>query len=226
MDLNSFIPFTTISISDLEEAIVKYLDKTRATLKQVESMKAVSWEYLQDTLYLDLYKLNQIWGILGHLESVNDTEEIRCLQEKYQPKITEFYVSLGQNSKLYAHYQSIKENEYASLDPEAQRIIDNEFRDFFLNGISLENNKQLLYKTLQSELNQLSTKFAQNNLDATDRYIKYVSLNELSGIPLDTLKMFKDASTLDGKEDLYKITLHMPSYLPVMQYCDNRELLE
>ncbi len=47
----------------------------------------------------------------------------------------------------------------------------------------------------------------------------------MTGIPEDVLQVAKEATVAD-KKDGYKFTLHFPSYMPVLQYADNRNLRE
>ncbi|TXH58095.1 MAG: M3 family peptidase, partial [Bacteroidia bacterium] len=114
---------------------------------------------------------------------------------------------------------------YHLLDTEQQKIIDNEFRDFFLNGMSLNTEDKNIYKNYQTQLNELTTKFEQNVLDATDQYAKFVTAKELNGIPDDILPIYHDPK-MENEANSYKITLHAPSYIPIMQYCANRKLRE
>ena len=63
-------------------------------------------------------------------------------------------------------------------------------------------------------------------LDATDAFALYIDdAAQLNGLPEDALAAARQAAEADGK-DGYKLTLQMPSYLPVMQYCDHRDLRE
>lgn len=223
-DFTDYIPFGSFSTNDIEKALYQSLDTAKHALAAVEASTNVTWESLQQSLYLPLYKLNQLWVITGHIESVNDTAELRALQEKFQSLISEFYVGLGQSKSLYHHFKHIKETEFHNLDVEAQKIINNEFRDFVLSGIDLPEEEQQKYKEIQNELSKTGTKFEQNLLDATDSYEKFVTLDELVGVPDDIVALYKQAAIDADKPDLYKITLHMPSYLPIMQYCASRSL--
>ena len=79
---------------------------------------------------------------------------------------------------------------------------------------------------VQEELAQLSAKFEENLLDATNDFSLFIDdCTLLAGIPADALEAMKAAAEADSKPG-WKITLHMPSYLPVMQYADNRALRE
>lgn len=223
---HQFIKFNQLDNSSLESLLIDNLNQVMHGLEQVKQTSNLTWHSLQHMLYNHLYELNQIWGLIGHLESVNSSQQLRELRDKYQNQITRFYVSLGQSTELYRHLQQIKQSEYANLGVEDKKIIDNEFRDFKLSGIELNPQQQEQFKNIQERLTELTTKFEQNVLDATDSYSKFVTEEELNGMPADLLAQYKHAAINDNKPELYKITLHMPSYFPVMEHCQNRQLRE
>lgn len=226
MDNFTFIPYQQFNLDELDQAVTTLLNELNLTLAQVLTTATPTWQTVAQPLHLQIYKFNRIWGIVNHLMAVNDSQAMRDLYNKHQQIVSNFFVSLAQNETLYSYYNQIKHNDYPNLNQEQQKIIDNEFRDFYLSGISLSKDKQQQFKQIQNNLEQLSTKFAQNVLDATDSFVKYVELAELKGIPDDMLSLYKNAAISDGKPELYKITLHMPSYLPIMQYCENSHLRE
>lgn len=223
--MTQFIPFNSIDTAYLETKLEQELASTRETIQKLEKESISSWDMIISPLQQKLYLLNQVWGIVGHLQGVKDSPELRSLHEKYLPILTELYVNLGQNKQLYKHIQKIKDTEFGALNSEQQKVIDNELRDFRLSGITLPEDKQQLFKQIQNQLSELSTKFEHNVLDSTDSYAKYVTKDDLAGVPEDSLALYQALATQDGK-DGYKISLHMPSYLPVMQFASNRKLRE
>ncbi|MFN8771167.1 MAG: M3 family metallopeptidase [Neisseriaceae bacterium] len=220
------MPYGNFTILELGEAIDESLKSAWDTLNDVLAQTTVSWEHTIEPLHTKIYNLNRLWGELNHLMSVADSDEIRNLYDKLQGKITDFYVNLGQNQQLYEKYNNIKENSYDKITKEQQRVLDNEFRDFYLSGINLPKDEQLKFKQIQNDLDKITTKFAQNVLDSTDASVKYVTLADLPDVPDDILFMYHEEAKRDGKDNLYKITLHTSSYLPIMQYCSNQKLRE
>ncbi|MBY0379442.1 MAG: oligopeptidase A, partial [Burkholderiales bacterium] len=221
-----FIPYGEFNLSELEQAIYNGLDNANTILANAVANTISSWEQTIAPLHECIYKLNRLWDSLNHLMTVTDSKEIRDVYNKLQLPITDFFVNLGQNKKLYDHYNNIKQNSYSKLTIEQQKVLDNEFRDFYLSGISLPYDKQQQFKQTENSLEQASTTFAQNVLDATDNFVKYVTQADIAGVPHDILAMLKNEALKDEKQDLYKLTLHMTSYLPIMQYCENRTLRE
>lgn len=221
--MTEFIPFDQITIDVLNNELEQNLTATKTMITQIENVATSNWDNVMQPLQQQMTVLNKWWGIVGHLQSVKDSPELRDLHDKYLPQITDLYVNLGQNQKLYQHIKTIHDTEYNTLNAERKRVIDNELRDFCLSGISLPTEQQEQFKQLQNKLSELSTAFEHNVLDATDGFAKYITLDDLKGVPEDSLQMYQALAVADGK-DGYKVTLHMPSYLPIMQYADKREL--
>lgn len=223
--MTKFIQFATQTLDQLEQDLVTKLEQTKQLIKRIEIEPNGRWDSVMAPLQNQLYLLNQSWGLIGHLQSVKDSPELRELHDRYLPQLTELFVTIGQNEQLYRQISLIKEHEFGQLNPERQQVINNELRDFKLSGISLPADKQQQFKQIQQQLSELTTKFEHNVLDATDSFSRYAGKDELSGIPEDTLGLYQALAEQDDK-DGYKITLHMPSYLPLMQYCSNRQLRE
>jgi oligopeptidase A len=114
--------------------------------------------------------------------------------------------------------------EYATLTPAQRKIVDNEIRDFRLSGAELPEDQKPRFQAISEELASLSAKFSENLLDATNAFAQFVTDDaKLAGIPDDVRQAAREAAEKDGKSG-WKFTLHMPSYLPVMQYAEDREL--
>jgi oligopeptidase A len=172
-------------------------------------------------------QLSRAWGQVSHLHSVMDSPELREVYNENLPKITQYYAELGQHEGLFHKFKVLKNSPaFASLAPAQQKIIDNELRDFRLGGAELPEAAKKRFMEIQQALAARSAKFEENLLDATNAFAHYVeNRDELAGLPEDVLEMSRAAAEADGKAG-WKFSLHMPSYLPVMQYADNRGLRE
>jgi oligopeptidase A len=81
------------------------------------------------------------------------------------------------------------------------------------------------FAAIQERQAELSQKFSENALDATDAFGYYADLSELNGVPDDVKQTALKGAQAEGK-DGYKLTLKMPCYLPVMQFADSSALRE
>ena len=221
----SFINFDTLTIESLKNDVLTEINNTQAFLDNLAETKEVTWLAVMKPFQLQMGKLQHVWGIIEHLHSVKNSDDLRELHDEFLPKITDLYVSIGQNSSLFKLVKNIAKND-STLNAEQHKVLDNDLRDFKLAGIDLPEAEKVLYKSVQSRLSEMSSKFEHNVLDATDSYSYYAKFEELDGIAEDVVAMYKNLAVAEDRQDEYKITLHMPSYLPVMQYAKNRELRE
>ena len=172
-------------------------------------------------------KVSRAWSQVGHLNAVINSPELREAYNNNLAKLTDFYSDLSQDDRLYAKYRTISTSaDFAKLNQAQQKIINNEVRDFKLGGAELAADKKVRFKAISEELSKLASKFEENVLDTTNEYALYVEdVAELAGMPEDVLQTAHEAAKADDKAG-YKFTLHFPSYLPALQYADNRELRE
>ncbi len=181
------------------------------------------WEQFVAPLEDATERLGRAWGQVSHLHAVLDSAELRAAYNENLPKLTQFWTELGHNEALFAKYRALRESPaFAALTPARQRIVDNAVRDFRLSGAELAAERKPRYAQIQDELSRLGAKFSENVLDATNAFSLVIKDEaRLAGIPGDVLH---SAQQEDGRG--WKFTLHMPSYLPVMQYAEDRALRE
>ncbi len=230
--------FEEVKAEHVSPAIDYLLSEARATIETlVQSSDAVGWDNFAAKLEDMEEKLSRAWSQVGHMNSVVNNPELREAYNDNLSKLTEFYADLGQDERLYAKFRALRaSSQFDSLTPSQKKIIENELRDFRLGGAELPADKKARFKAIQEELSKLSAKFEENVLDNTNDYALYVEdASTLAGIPEDVLQTADEAAKADqlaaqaGSEKKgagWKFTLHFPSYLPVLQYAQNRELRE
>ncbi|MFP5402490.1 MAG: M3 family metallopeptidase [Gammaproteobacteria bacterium] len=228
LDFSGLPRFADFKPEHVTPAIDQLLAECRAAVQRAEAPDTpAEWDAFITPMEDTNERLGRAWGQVSHLHSVMDSPELREVYNANLPKITVYYAELGQNEALFAKYKALAASPaFATLSPARRKIVDNELRDFRLGGAELPADKKARFMQLQEELAQLSAKFEENLLDATNAFALYVEhAGELAGVPEDVLAMMQAAAEADGKSG-WKITLQMPSYLPVMQYADNRGLRE
>jgi len=228
LDFSDLPRFADIKPEHVTPAVSALLDENRAVVARLEALLGkVTWDNFVQPLENATEKLGRAWGVVGHLNSVVDTPELRAAYNENLPKVTEFWTSLGQNLALFEKYKALKAaDEYATLSPARKKIIENALRDFRLGGAELPEEKKPRFAEIQEQQAALSTKFSENVLDATNHYGLFIEDEaELAGLPDDVKHAARAAAEKDGKPG-FKFTLHFPSYFPILQYADKRELRE
>ncbi len=218
--------YAAIQPDHVEPAIDRVLAGNRA---EIERLLAATDDYTWDNLLRPLEdledRLNKAWSPVNHLHSVRDSEALRAAYNACLPKLSAYYSALGQHEGLYRAYRRIADGpEYARLDPAQRKVIDNALRDFKLSGIALPPEQQARYQEIMRELSQLNAKFSENVLDATQAWTKHLSDEAaLAGLPDSARAQARQTAQQRGL-DGWLLTLELPSYLPVLNYADDREL--
>ncbi len=226
LDFSGLPRFDAIQPADVAPAIGELLLDTRELVARLtDAGVPATWNDFAAPLADGIERLGRAWGIVGHLHGVNDVPAWRDAYNAMLPEVSRFFAELGQNLELFAKYKAIRASaDYAELSPAQRRIVDNEVRDFRLSGADLPEEKKPRFQAIAEELASLSAKFSENLLDATNAFSEMVTDEaRLKGLPADACQAAREAAQKDGANG-WKFTLHMPSYLPVMQYAEDRAL--
>jgi oligopeptidase A len=228
LDLSDLARFDAIAPEHITPAIDTLLGQCRATVARVtDAVAPATWATIVEPLDDAIDRLGRAWGAVAHLNAVADTPPLRAQYNANLPRLTQFWTELAQNEALYDKYKAIAaRDDFARLAPARRRVVDNELRDFRLGGAELPPPGKERLRAIRERQSQLSTRFAENVLDATNSFELLIDdASRLAGVPQDTLQMFREAAQAEGKAG-YKLTLHAPSYLPILQYADDRALRE
>jgi oligopeptidase A len=220
--------FSQFSVDEVQPAISQILKENRAAIAQLLTMKeAPTWANFVDPIEEISDRLSKAWSPVSHLNSVMNSDELREAYNACLPLLSEYSTELGQNQALYERYLQVQTStDFANFNVAQQKAINNELRDFKLAGVALEDTKKNRYGEIKKRLSELSTKFSENVLDATNAWKKHITdVNELAGLPDSALALAQQTAqqqSLDG----YLITLDFPSYMPVITYANNKKLRE
>lgn len=218
--------FSKIKPEHVLPAIQEALKNCRHTIETVLTKNSqYTWDNLIQPIDEMDEKFSRAWSPVSHLNSVKNSPELREAYEACLPLLSEYSTWVGQHKPLYQAYKQIKESEeYTKLTKAQKKVIDNALRDFELSGIGLPEDKQKRYGEIVAKLSELSSKYSNNVLDATMGWTKLITnLDDLSGMPESALAAAKEQAKAKGQEG-WLLTLDIPSYLPIMTYCDNRDL--
>ena len=172
-------------------------------------------------------RLGRAWGMVGHLNAVMNSLELRDAYTANLPKITQYHTELGQHPGLFTRFKALKASAgFDRLTRAQKKIVGNELRDFRLGGAELSPEKKARFMAASERLSEISSRFSDNLLDATNGFKHHVTDRaEVAGLPEDVLAAAREAAQAGGRAG-WTFTLHAPSYVPLMQYAENRRLRE
>jgi oligopeptidase A len=220
-------PFAAITPDMVKPAVEGALAQCREAIEQAVAVTPVSWHSLITATEESADQLSRLWSPVSHLNSVLSSTELREAYESCLPLLSDYSTWVGQHEGLYQAYLTLSQSEeYGTLSPAQQKVIQNALRDFKLSGIGLSEEKKLRYGEIQSRLSDLSSAFSNNTLDATQGWFKHITDEALlAGVPDDDRLAAAEAAQsreLTG----WVFTLEFPSYSAVMTYADDAALRE
>ena len=227
LDLADLPRFDAIRPEHVEAAIDELLAAADAALEHgVGPQVPLDYDALSAALDVPGDRLHRAWGAVGHLNGVADTPELRAAYNAALPKVSELSTRHAADERLYAKYKALAASpQAAGLNPARQRALANAMRDFVLSGAELQGEAKERFAAIQNRLSELAQAFSEHVLDATDAFSYFATEAELAGVPADVISATRSAAEAEGQAG-HKLTLHMPVYLPVMQYAHDRALRE
>jgi len=226
LDFSGLPRFAEIQPNHISPAVDALIAENGAILSQVLAQaSAPTWEHFVAPLENANERLSRAWGQVAHLNAVVNTPELRDAYNANLPKITQYWATLAQNEALFAGYKALRASpEFETLNLARRKIIENELRDFRLGGAELSPKDKARFLEIQESLAATGAQFEQNLMDTTNAFGHLVAdESALRGLPEDVIQTARDAA-LQDQHGGWKLTLHAPSYGPIMQYAESRIL--
>ena len=217
--------FDHVRTEHMETAIDQILSENRMKISQLAEQDEPTWDTLAQPMQAMENRLESAWAVISHLNGVMNNDDLRQVYKRCLEKLTEYSTEVSQNEALCNAYKKLAaRDDFEDLNQAQRKSVENTLRDFHLGGVDLPAEKKQQYADLSRELAELSNKFSDNVLDATQHWYKHITdVNELAGLPesaIDGAKQAAKQKELNG----YVITLDFPSFYPVLTYGENREL--
>ena len=230
------IPFDRLEAWQVEPAVRALLDDARARLDALvtrstpEAAGRAAPRTYDDTLgALEgvTERLELAMAVIGHLESVQSSPELRAAYAAVQPEVSAFYSSITLSAGVWGAVKAFASTDEARAQGGARRrFLDKTLADFRRNGADLDPAGKERLSAIDVELATITLRYAQNVLDATHAF-ELVELDRarLSGLPEQAVEAARESAARKGLAG-YRFTLQAPSYTPVLAYLDDAALRE
>ena len=236
---NGLPQFENIKVEHIEPAISYLVKQLQQDFIQLEKdiQQIVADTNLYQLIFVEREKINHpleyAWGIVSHLQSVNNSPELRQVYEQLLPSLIQQNSYMSQSKILFNGLKRLRSNPDPDfIGPTVQRILDDELQGMTLSGIDLSENKQQQFNQLKEQLSQLSTQFSNNLLDSVKQFSWIVTeKEEIEGLPASAWELYSQQALEQHPESTpekgpWKITLDIPSYLPIMQQVKSSQTRE
>ncbi len=222
------IPFDRIDASHVKPAVETLLADARAAVRDIASESAPpTYENVLGALDERLEPLSRAMSVVGHLESVATTPALREIYTAVQPDVSAFYASIPLDAALYARLVALASSDGAkALDPIRKRHLQKTLEDFRRHGAELDAAGKARLEAIDRELAEVTTKFSQNVLDATNAFeLRVDDEARLAGLPESARMQAKQSAEQKGKSG-WRFTLQGPSVMAVLTYLDDEAIRE
>ncbi len=223
LDMTGLPAFSRILPEHVEPALDAILADCRSGIAGVTGADALAtWDGFVEPLEELDDRLSRMWSPVGHLNGVMNSDALRAAYNACLPKLSAYGTEVGHNADLFRGYQSVAAQEH--LGSAQRKLLDNALRDFHLSGVDLPADAQARYKAISQELSALTSKYAENVLDATNAWSKDIDDEaRLAGLPESALALARQNAE-ERNQSGWVLNLDFPCYLPVMTYADDRVL--
>jgi oligopeptidase A len=222
------IPFHEIRAEHVEPGIAAVLEEARSRLRALlEARTARTYENTLRALEDVTVDLEWAMSVVGHLEAVATTPELRAAYNAVLPAVTDFESGIVLDAELWRILRAYSESDDARrLEGVRRRFLDKTLRDFRREGADLPEEKKTRLEELNRALAQVTTQFAENVLDATASFeVVITDPARLSGLPDSAVAAARADAQARNREG-WRFTLHEPSLVAVLTYADDADLRE
>ena len=228
VDLSFDIPFDAIRAEHVHPAIDTLLERARKAVDAIAAQtEEPTYASTLDALEAATEPLERAMAVVGHLESVASTPELREAYNAVVPEVSAFFASLPLHEGLWKVLNHLASSEEARrLSPTRKRFLQKTLDDFRRHGAELSPEGKERLRAITRELAELTSRFAQNVLDATAAFELVIDdERKLAGLPPSAVEAARESARQKGIEG-WRFTLHAPSYVPLMTYLDDAAIRE
>jgi peptidyl-dipeptidase Dcp len=169
--------------------------------------------------------LDRVFAYYGVWANNLSTPEFREVQTRMAPRLAAYNEQIIQNEALFRRVEAVYEAR-GGLRPDQQRLVELVYRGFAQNGATLEGEAKARYAAINERLAELHTRFANNVLADEEGYVRYLTEDQLSGLPASFVSAAAAAATERGREGEYAVLNTRSSMDPFLTYSDERALRE
>ena len=221
-------PFSKIKNEDYKPAFIQAIEEAKAEIDAITANpEAPTFANTIEAMELSGEKLGRISSIFFNLNSAETNDEIQKIAQEVSPLLSEFGNDVRLNQDLFERIKVVyNQKDSLNLTDEQAYLLEKKYKGFSRNGANLNEEDKNKLREIDKQLSMLSLQFGQNVLAETNAYELIITdENDLKGLPQYAIDQAK-ADAEQKNHEGWLITLQAPSYIPFMQYAENRELRE
>ncbi|NQU31783.1 MAG: M3 family metallopeptidase [Bacteroidetes bacterium] len=182
--------------------------------------------------------LRRVGGVFFNLTEANTNDEITRITGVMAPKLANHNDNIMLNAKLFGKVKQVYDNQKdlnreveignsQALNQEQVALLDDVYQGFVRGGSELNDDDQAKLRVINKKLASLYPEFGNILLKESNNYYMLIEdESELAGLPNSVKDAAAEIATAKGHEGTWAFTLDKPSWIPFLQYADNRDRRE
>lgn len=220
-------PFDKIKDGDYLPAIKKGIeDKQKEVAVIVNNTEKPTFENTIVAMEKSGKLLTKVLLTFSNVSSANTNPELQKIEEEMTPLLSKLSDEVNMNPKLFQRVKTVYESrEKGKFTTEQKKLISDYYKGFARGGANLNDAQKAELSKINEEISMLTLQFGKNVLDETNKYKMVIDNKaDLAGLPESVIMGAADEAKEAGMEGKWVFTLAKPSFIPFIQYAENREL--
>jgi len=170
--------------------------------------------------------LDRVSRVFFNLYSADTDKDMDAIAENVSPLLTDHSDNIRLNTALFKRIKAIYDKrDSLNLNHEQMRLLEKKYQSFVRSGANLSDEQKARLREINKELSLLDIKFGGNVLAETNAYQKWIdNEQDLDGLPQDVKNAAAEEAATAGQPGKWLFTTQKSSFIPVLQYCTNRQL--
>ena len=219
--------FDKIKIEHYMPALKKGLNEHKTEIDAiVNSTEEASFANTIEAMEYSGALLSKVLSVFYNQMGVQSNKEIRALAKEASPLMSAHSDDISLNAKLFERVKAVYEQHKggSELNAEQARLLTETYKGFVRSGANLDEDAKTKLRTINKDMSMTSLQFGQNQLAEDNGWkLEITDEAQLAGLPEGVRAAMADAA---GEEGKWAVSLHKPSWIPFLQYAENRTLRE
>ncbi len=221
------VPFQLIQLEHYVPALEYGISKARKNVENLKSNTEVpNFENTIMALETASENYEVVNSVYFNLFGAEASEEMQGLAKTISPMVAAFASEVALDGEIFKKIKYVYDNKNSmGLSAEQDRLVEKYFKDFSRNGALLNDSDKEKLKQIDQELSLLGPQYSENVLKATNAFSMIIENKaDLVGLPEGTIEMAAHEAEKKGHKGKWLFNLQAPSFIPFLQYAQNREL--
>jgi len=226
LQLGFDIPFDALLPAHVEPAVAELLERSRRNIEAIENEPAPpTYDNTLERLDTASEELEVVMTVVGHLETVMTSPELREVYNRVRPEVSAFYASIPLRPLLWQRLKAYGASaEAATLTGARARFLKKTLEQFRREGADLEPRDKQRLEAISRELSELTSKFGQNVVASTAAFELVIDDEaKLAGVPDAAKERAREDAKARGLSG-FRFSLQGPSMIPILTYAASAEL--